>query len=287
MGEITNNTAFAVFAVLLGIFIYFIPVLTALRRGHRAATSIFVVNFFLGWTFVAWVICLAWAYSPNVKPLEERGRTVQYLERKDEPGAGLRNALVIGLTLAVLVGAAIYIDETNIIRKSAPVVNRSDYDKPASRQSSKVSATAAANPEPGFVTYRNARFGFTIEYPQSFAAKQQPENGDGISLVSSDRAASLVVAGGNNDGFTLGEYYEMSLKSLGEKGRLGYRKIGGSWFVITWQDGNTLGYQKMFVGKGSQNSFTFTFPEGQRAEYEEVTTRIEKSFKPGQLDQAW
>jgi Superinfection immunity protein len=270
MNETSNGIVFLVFAILLGIFVYFIPVLTALRRGHRAATSIFVVNLFLGWTFVGWVICLAWAYSPGVKPLEERGRIVQYLEQKEETGAGPRNALVIGLILAALVGVAIYLDKTNISARNS---------------------TAAARQRPEFATYTNARFGFTIEYPRSFAAKQPPENGDGITFVSSDGAASLAVAGGNNDGFTLREYYEMSLKSVGEslgdQGRLGYRKTGGTWFVITWRDKDTLGYLKMFVGKGSQNSFTFIFPESQRAQYDAVTSRIEKSFRPGQLDQAW
>lgn len=145
---------------------------------------------------------------------------------------------------------------------------------------------AVSAPKAVFATYKNARFGFMIEYPQSFAARQPPENGDGITFVSPDGAASLVVAGGNSDGFTLREYYEMSLKSLGEQSQLGYRKIGGSWFVITWRDNHTIGYLKMFVGKGSQNSFTFTFPESQRAQYDAVTSRMEKSFRPGQLDEA-
>jgi len=46
-------------------FIYFAPAYYARKRGHKNATPIFILNLFLGWTLVAWVACLAWAYSSN------------------------------------------------------------------------------------------------------------------------------------------------------------------------------------------------------------------------------
>ena len=159
--------------------------------------------------------------------------------------------------------------------------NRPPNDNPPPNEAA---GGTPAPPVTEFTTYTNGRFGFRIEYPRSFISKELPENGDGIGFVSPDGAASLVVAGGNNDGFTLKDYYEMSLKSV--RGQLGYRKMGGSWFVITWQDSDKLGYMKMFVGNGSQNSFTFTSPESQKSEYEAVITRLEKSFSPGNLAQA-
>jgi hypothetical protein len=50
--------------------IYLLPWLTAVFRGHNMTTPIAVVNIFLGWTFLAWVICLAWSLSPNVRDSE-------------------------------------------------------------------------------------------------------------------------------------------------------------------------------------------------------------------------
>jgi hypothetical protein len=144
------------------------------------------------------------------------------------------------------------------------------------------------NPVQEFSSYTNSRFGFAIEYPSSFVAKQPPPtNGDGITLTSQDGEASLVIAGSNNDGFTLLQGYHTALDSIGSESELGYHKIGGSWFVISWRSQETLGYQKTFVGKGSQNSFRFTFPESQRGQYEQITIKLEKTFKPGQLDQSW
>jgi hypothetical protein len=71
---------------------------------------------------------------------------------------------------------------------------------------------------------------------------------------------------------------------LAEPYKLGYHRIDGNWFVITWKDAGKISYVKMFVGSGSQNSFTFIYPESQQSKYEKVATRIEKSFRPGDID---
>jgi hypothetical protein len=48
-----------VFIILLSI--YFLPTIIALLRGHRNALAIFLLNFFLGWTFFGWVVALVWS----------------------------------------------------------------------------------------------------------------------------------------------------------------------------------------------------------------------------------
>ena len=50
--------------------IYFLPFLIALIRSHIDSLAIFVLNFFLGWTFFGWVFALVWAvkkFEANVK----------------------------------------------------------------------------------------------------------------------------------------------------------------------------------------------------------------------------
>jgi len=49
--------------LLVGLLFYFLPALVAAKRGHRNATSIFVLNLLLGWTLLGWVIALVWAFS--------------------------------------------------------------------------------------------------------------------------------------------------------------------------------------------------------------------------------
>ena len=46
-----------------GLGIYFIPYLTANARSHPNAGAIGALNFFLGWTLLAWVAALVWALT--------------------------------------------------------------------------------------------------------------------------------------------------------------------------------------------------------------------------------
>jgi hypothetical protein len=51
--------AFFVVAVAL----YFVPSIIAAARGHHQLGPILVINFLLGWTFLGWVVALAWSVS--------------------------------------------------------------------------------------------------------------------------------------------------------------------------------------------------------------------------------
>lgn len=45
--------------ILFGI--YFVPGIVALARQHHNAVAISLLNLFLGWTFLGWVLALVWA----------------------------------------------------------------------------------------------------------------------------------------------------------------------------------------------------------------------------------
>lgn len=53
--------------ILLVVGIYFLPYIVALCREKRNSTAIAVLNLFLGWTGVAWVIALVWAVMQDKK----------------------------------------------------------------------------------------------------------------------------------------------------------------------------------------------------------------------------
>lgn len=53
------------FALLLLPFgaIHFLPTIVAALRGSRHTVAIFLINLFLGWTVIGWVLALIWAFS--------------------------------------------------------------------------------------------------------------------------------------------------------------------------------------------------------------------------------
>jgi hypothetical protein len=44
---------------------YFLPTMVALVRSKRDKLSIFLLNFFLGWTLIGWVVALVWAFKTD------------------------------------------------------------------------------------------------------------------------------------------------------------------------------------------------------------------------------
>ncbi|MBQ7725921.1 MAG: superinfection immunity protein [Clostridia bacterium] len=48
---------------ILGVAFYFIPTIVAYKRKHLNKVSILLVNIFLGWTFIGWVVALVWSAS--------------------------------------------------------------------------------------------------------------------------------------------------------------------------------------------------------------------------------
>jgi Superinfection immunity protein len=63
---VSGIAGLALLAVLL--FPYFLPSFIAWRKPQFAA--VFVVNFFLGWTLVGWVVALAWALKSEPAPTQ-------------------------------------------------------------------------------------------------------------------------------------------------------------------------------------------------------------------------
>lgn len=42
---------------------YFVPTFVAMVRSHRNAAAITILNIFLGWTFIGWLIALVWSFT--------------------------------------------------------------------------------------------------------------------------------------------------------------------------------------------------------------------------------
>jgi Superinfection immunity protein len=49
-----------------GFVMYFLPSIIAFARGKRDTTAILLLNFFLGWTMIGWVVALVWAVKADV-----------------------------------------------------------------------------------------------------------------------------------------------------------------------------------------------------------------------------
>ena len=52
----------AAFLIILVVLIYFAPAIKAYETKHKQKEAILILNLFLGWTTIGWVVALVWAY---------------------------------------------------------------------------------------------------------------------------------------------------------------------------------------------------------------------------------
>jgi tryptophan-rich sensory protein len=55
------GSAIGIIGFIISLALYFIPAIIAIARHHRNRLAIFLLNFFLGWTFIGWIAALIWA----------------------------------------------------------------------------------------------------------------------------------------------------------------------------------------------------------------------------------
>lgn len=130
--------------------------------------------------------------------------------------------------------------------------------------------------------YVNARYGYGIDIPKGFSAEPEAANGDGRKYTAADGQVTLLVYGGNNiDDSSTKSLRKQALQELPAKPA--YKPQGKNWFVLSWLDGDTIHYRKTFVGSGSINTFWLSYPKSLSKRFDPVATKLEGSFRPGNL----
>jgi hypothetical protein len=66
--------------VLFLVVMYWLPTIIAVARQAQSALGVAMLNFFLGWTVIGWVVALIWALGAANRPhvvIIENGRVVR------------------------------------------------------------------------------------------------------------------------------------------------------------------------------------------------------------------
>jgi cytoskeletal protein RodZ len=73
---------FSAFVIISFLISYFIPSIIALFRAKSNTFAIILLNLFLGWTFIGWVVALVWAATKD-KPTQNIVVNNSYNENKN------------------------------------------------------------------------------------------------------------------------------------------------------------------------------------------------------------
>lgn len=58
---------FTMLAFMCAVAMYFLPAIVAHQRRHNSSGAILLVNLFLGWSIIGWIVCFAWACTGSAR----------------------------------------------------------------------------------------------------------------------------------------------------------------------------------------------------------------------------
>jgi hypothetical protein len=146
-----------------------------------------------------------------------------------------------------------------------------------------------------YLMYHNARFGFTIQYPQSFRISES-DNGDGISLLPPGSGADFRAFSGFNALDQSGpQLFNSAVNEIAEHGGVvTYATKLSNGFVVSGVIGSRIRYQRVLFtdhhgrpldSAGSPPTLTPTFwaeyPASRKAELDPIVSVMSRSLRVG------
>ncbi len=144
-------------------------------------------------------------------------------------------------------------------------------------------AVLAAEAESRFQTYRNARFGYSVEVPSDFRKGAAPTNNDGRVFYDRMSEGILSVFGMYNVLEASPESYaverEADWKDL--KGEVTYRVMRKGWFVLSGTIDGEIFYERVLFSDDRETIATLLvrYPESKKERFGAFVTRASRSLR--------
>jgi hypothetical protein len=126
-------------------------------------------------------------------------------------------------------------------------------------------------------TYKNERFGTSIEYPADKFIPQPPR------FIATDGAEFTVSAINNVLNQNLAALQASALKARPLDEKITHRERGPNWIVLSGTKANVIFYERQLLSHRGKivNEFEILYPARLRGLYDPIVTRMSKSFHAG------
>jgi hypothetical protein len=140
-----------------------------------------------------------------------------------------------------------------------------------------------ASAQDSWTTYRNTRFGTSIEYPSRFKPGRPPDNNDGQSFTAADGAGLSVWGSLNVEEDDLAGVEKFVRENSQEGDRITYRTAGQNWFVLSGTRADLIFYKRYMLSHRNEiiNAFEITYPAALASAYGPIVARLSKSLRAG------
>ena len=142
----------------------------------------------------------------------------------------------------------------------------------------------AAHAQETWTTYRNDRFGTSIEYPARFKPGRPPDNNDGQSFTAPDGATLRVWGSLNIEALDRESLEKQTRERQAGNEIFSYSARGANWFVFSGRRGaDSIFYTRYLLSHRGEviNAFDLGYPEALKATYDPIVTRLSKSLRAG------
>lgn len=132
----------------------------------------------------------------------------------------------------------------------------------------------------GWLTYRNARFGFVLPVPPGMKALRPPENGGGQAFETLDAKVKLVSwASFNVDG--LADVERRWAEELAQgKRTITYKRKTASWYVVSGVAEDGTGFYTRYSADNSHAcGWSMTYPRNEEKRFAKWIERIAKDHE--------
>ena len=144
-------------------------------------------------------------------------------------------------------------------------------------------AVWAAEAESSFQTYRNARFGYSVEVPSDFRKGEAPANNDGRVFYDRLSEGILSVFGMYNALEASPESYaaEREADWKGLNGNVTYRAMRKGWFVLSGTVDGEIFYERVLFSDDRETIATLLvrYPESEKERFGAFVTRASRSLR--------
>lgn len=155
------------------------------------------------------------------------------------------------------------------------LIGCSKSQKPVSPVSTAPNVTKKSSAAPPFKTYSNDRFGFSLAYPDIYTKKTESDNGDGISLESSDKLHTLKIWGGYNVNNSSGVDLMNMAKNRVSHIIHDYADDRGYQLEYAGGDDTPIIFNEVgCVAGDKQLGFIISYPEKEKNGYTEIVTQM-------------
>lgn len=132
-------------------------------------------------------------------------------------------------------------------------------------------------------TYRNARFGFAVEYPANLLTMQPPPaNDDGRAFSARVRRIDVTVSASHNaPDATVSQLYAQTIARYGPE-TVSYKRRGDAFFVVSGIKGKRVYYEYVQIARKGGNEYAgrlvVRYPAEEKAVMDPVVARMQRRF---------